>query len=154
MTISADEAQGLLDKLSREQEIYVNLRELSKRQMEIIDADGDVEKLLEVLARKQVLINEIEDIERELVRFKKEWPDSRAALDGNIRALVEERVRQLRAVLAELMEIENQAQERLLNRSQAVAEDIRRVAKGRQAHRAYAEGHRPPAGPAVIDNEG
>ena len=158
MTLSTQDARQLLEHLRHEEEIYAGLRDLSRRQMDIIESDGDAEKLLDVLGRKQVLLNRVEDVEREIAPYKRDWSELRETLDPSTREEIEERVNAVQEVLAEVLRLEEESQTLLLSRQHEISQDIRRISRGRRAQRAYG-GTRPRHGRAasgggVIDNRG
>ncbi|HUW58500.1 MAG TPA: hypothetical protein VMZ92_17830 [Planctomycetota bacterium] len=154
MTLTSEEMKGIIDKFQCELEIYTGLRDLSRGQMTVIDREAGPEELLEILGRKQVLINELEGLERELRPFKEEWSRVRESLPGEVRTQIEQVVRNMQAVLAELLELEEEGRTKLQQRQEQVAAKIREIGRSRQAHHAYAAGQTRPAKTGVIDNTG
>ena len=151
MTFATADAGVLIEGLDREQEVYVALRELSRRQDEIIASQGQVETLLEVLGRKQALLSEVEAIERRLRPVKDAWEQERETQPSELRVQVETRVRALRDVLGEVVALEERGRTELARQQQAVAAEIRNVGRTRQAHHAYAGGSVTPPSRRIDD---
>jgi hypothetical protein len=154
MTMTAEEVGTLVSRLDREQEIYGQLLALSRRQEEIIVADGEVDALLDVLGRKQVMIREIESIERELSPIKERWESEREQAPPARREEVEARVRGLRRTLEEVLELEDRGRSALEARQQELAGEIRKIGRSREAHAAYGARVTSPKPTGMIDNTG
>jgi len=154
MTMRAEDVHTLKSGLDREEEIYASLRDLSRRQGEIIEQEEGVETLMEVLARKQALINEIETIEDDLAPVKEAWEQTRETQERSVREEVEERVARLQTVLAELLELEEKGRSLLERQQQAVASEIKKVGRNREAHQAYGGSREKPTSSGVIDSTG
>ena len=145
---------SFIEKLDREQEICVGLSELSSLQKEVIENEAGVEGLLEVLARKQALINELDCVERELAPVKKAWEDTRARTAEDVRVQIEERVRHIREVLGELLDIEDEGRTALQGQRENLAVEMQKIAQSREAHRAYAKGGRRPRLKSLVKGSG
>ena len=154
MTLAAEEVRGVIEKFDREQEIYRGLLDLSRGQMEIIEQGATSEELLELLGRKQLLINELEEIERDLTPFKRGWREVRESLEADVRAAVEQRVTQIHEILVELLDLEERGRSKLQRRQEEVVVKIREIGRSRRAHQAYAGGQSGPPTRGVIDSTG
>ena len=154
MTLASDELRQIVGKFERELEIYTGLRDLSRGQMAVIDREAGPEDLLEILGRKQALINELDSLERELRPFKEKWHRVRESLAAEYRTQIEQVVRNMQGILAELLDLEEEGREKLQQQQEEVAEKIREIGKGKQAHDAYAAGQSRPVRKGVIDNTG
>jgi flagellar biosynthesis/type III secretory pathway chaperone len=146
--LAAEQAKALVEKLDRECEIYAGLRSLSLRQVHIIETEADVKDLLDVLGRKQILINELGDVEREVNSFRKEWETNREALAEGARAGVGERLRKVKATLMELLRLEARALSSLERRHQDLSTGVRNIMRSPGPHETGRGGthHSPGAG--------
>ena len=152
MMMTAEDVGRLKTGLEREERIYLDLRDLSRRQGEIIEHEEGVEALLEVLGRKQVLISEIETIEDEVSPIKQAWEETRETHGQRVRREIEERVTRLQAVLAELLELEDKARTLLQRQQHELAGEIRKISRSREAHQAYGGGRDKPTSTGLIDS--
>jgi flagellar biosynthesis/type III secretory pathway chaperone len=134
----------LADKLDREHEIYLGLRKLSRRQMEVIEQEKGVDQLLGILGRKQLLISELEGIGREVAPLKRGWMDQRESMDPAARTAVETRLLAIRGLIEELLDLEDRGRLRLQERQKGIAAEIGKITRSRQAQQAYGGGRRLP----------
>ena len=153
--MTADEdIRKLTAGLDRQREIYTSLRDLSRRQGEIIHAEGGIETLLELLGRKQVLINEIEIIESEIAPLKRDWEQTREEHDSDVRSRIEDRVGELREILGEVLELEERGRTELEQQQGELAGEIRSIGRSREAHRVYGGKSVETPAPRLLDNTG
>jgi len=138
----ANETRLFIEKLDREQEICVGLRELSRLQREVIENEAGLENLIEVLRRKQALIDELDGIERELAPLKKTWEHARARTAQDVRVQIEERSRHIREVLRELLDMEDEGRTALQDQREDLAAEMQKIALNREAQRAYGKAER------------
>ena len=154
MNDAANDTRDFIEKLDREQEMCLSLRELSSLQREVIENEAGVEDLLEVLARKQALIDELDCVERELAPLKKGWEDTRAATPQDVRVQIEGRLRHMREVLRELLDIEDEGRTALQDQREDLAAEMQEIAQSRAAQRAYAKGERRPRLKSLVEGTG
>ncbi len=136
MAAGAERARGFLASLKRQLALYRELTALNQRQGELISS-GDEKGLLELLAVKQKLMDEIEELselftaERELLAAS---PRGKlGALNGEIGAVIAE----LEPVLRSLMEAETRDLEGLRARQDQQAEGMKLLEKGQGLVKAY-----------------
>ena len=141
-SVVEDTAQQLVDCLEAERQWYESFAALSQRQMRIIE-DGETAELLRVLARKQQVLEKIDQVEQTLAPLKGQWPTLRDELPAERRAGVERVIDQVRDVLAEVIELERQSERRLCQRKESTLQEIERSSRGQQAPNAYGATARP-----------
>ena len=140
MQFSADDAAELVARLDRQRELYADLLDLSSRQVRIIEGEGGAERLLEVLGRKQVLINRLAELEQEMRPLKKSWQQSGGSLESPGRLEIAQSVCGLQSTLAELLALEERSRAVLEARQGEVATRLRGLEQCRKAQCAYGSG--------------
>lgn len=124
---------GLID---RKQRILVQLRDLSRRQLEMIGI-ADMNKLLSVLANKQSLLDELHVVQRDLDPYRGQDPDSRRWQSSDKRERCRGAVQRCEALLGEIMLMEKQSEATLVQRRDETAIRLDHTHTAQQASRAY-----------------
>jgi hypothetical protein len=145
MSQSGESIVVLLEGLKRQQECVQQLACLCDDQRQLV-AEGDAEGLLRLLGRRQGLIRELEDAERQIAPFKSGWPGSRDALPDAQRPAVEQLLWEIEGSLRRIIERDEADCRQLSEAKQVVGARLRQTAAGRQVNAAYAANRRPTAG--------
>lgn len=128
----------LADLVARKHACLMQLRELGRRQSDLIES-GDMTQLLGLLAVKQRSIGALHELERQLDPYRAEEPSQR------VWRLEAERVRcasladQAARLLAEVLDLERRCEESLRRRRDEAAERLSVVQAAGAARGAYAE---------------
>jgi len=133
----------LARRLREQTGIFVSLLELARRQGALIAANNDAE-LLRVLAEKQKLIERHQAIQKDAEIWHGRWETARDGLSAAARRPVEEAWEALRAAMGEVVKVEEEARTALSASQQATGEDLNRVQRGKQVHKAYGAPPPPP----------
>ncbi len=124
--------------IAKKHELLVQLRDLGRRQMELIDL-GDMTQLLKLLASKQRLLAGMHATERQLDPFRHQDPNTRpwptAAARDRCAAMADE----CDKLMAEVMSREKQSESQLRYRRDEAAARLQGVHAAAQARQAYAE---------------
>ncbi len=116
--------------------ILEQVRDLARRQSTLIAA-GDIQRLLSILSAKQTLLNELQQVERELEPFRQQDPETRRWRGPTAR----EQCRQLAALceltLRDIVQIEHQDEVDLRQRRDAAAIQLQESHDTAEATRAY-----------------
>ena len=143
----------MIEKLNLELEVYTGLRDLSRRQMTIVEGGADINELLRIVGLKQALIDETDKLERIVGPIKREWTEISERLSSDARESIKGLLRRIQEVLREVVELENRARAILECRKEETGREINRVGKGARANKAY--GSRTPAMRSkVVDDRG
>lgn len=98
-----DYETDLLSELLRgKRSCLVQLRDMGRRQLELID-DSEMTRLLDLLALKQRAIEQLQRVERALDRFRGQDPETRQWRTPALRQQCADDVQQCEALLAEIM---------------------------------------------------
>lgn len=138
--------------LLREQETLLReLDAMSAGQRALIDAE-DPQPLLELMDRRQVVIDRLEAIYEEARPMRERLNESGHDLPHDVRGQLSALLDTVSAVAQGIMRRDAQDQERMHARKKAAAAELAELASGKRAVHAY----RPPAatGPAFQDREG
>jgi hypothetical protein len=127
----------LSDLIRRKHDVLVKLCELGRRQSETVDR-GETTLLLQLLAGKQVMITELQQVERELAPFHSENPESRVWPTPAARAQCAQQAAECNQLLQEILELEKSSADRMTVRRNEVAAQLRHVYAAGQAREAYA----------------
>jgi len=133
----------LLAELIRDKrECLLQLRDMGRRQLELID-EANMTALLDVLMAKQRPLQELQQIERALDPFRDQDPDQRRWRTGEDRRLCTEQLQQCERLLAEIISQEKCSEGALLRRRDEAASRLQSAQLAGQARQAYtAEPHR------------
>jgi len=133
----------ILAALDEEAAVCRQLAELREEQRRLID-DGQGEKLLDLLARKQEAISRIGELEGQLKPLKAAWNDCCDRLPALQRVEIGEAFRKVRDLLEDLIARETEDAEVLANRKEAAQEELLTFDRKRQLETAYrSTGRRP-----------
>ena len=145
-------APRLQRALDDQQERYEQLRDLSVRQGELIrsmDTDG----LLRILARRQVLVDQINEANQEIEPFRKEWDRLVEGLPDQHRDRLRRRIESLEEVVNEIVRRDEEDKTLLENQRTRVASEMETVNRSRSAMNAY-QRTAQTEGPRYQDRQG
>jgi hypothetical protein len=115
----------------------VQLRDLGRRQMELIDR-GDVAGLLDVLSAKQKPLNDIQRIEKALDPYRTQDAQQRQWRSADDRAACARLVQQCETLLTEIVAQEKRCEEIMVQRRDATAARLQQLHSASRAQGAYA----------------
>jgi hypothetical protein len=115
----------------------VQLRDLGRQQMELIDQDN-VTGLLDLLTVKQKPLNDIRRIEKALDPYRAQDPEKRHWPSAEDRAACARLVGECDAMLKEIVAQEKRCEETMVQKRDATALQLQRLRAAGQAHGAYA----------------
>jgi len=123
--------------LLREQcELYRRLRRLAARQRELI-AGGSVVPLLDLLARRQGLVDQLTDLNRRLTQQQDYWQKHAGKLEPSLRAEANRLVQEGTAILQSIIAGDAEDSKTLMVRKTRTAEQLSSVHVGHHACQAY-----------------
>lgn len=131
---------------------YQDLDALSRSQDELIERDeGD--QLLELLARRQVFVDRLTELDHVFVPLHQEWERSASEAPESQRAHVRARMAAIADLASWVAHRDGAATRRLQRRRDALAEELAGLGRSKNARSAYGPG---PAddGPRFQDREG
>ena len=145
---------NLLDLIRKKHQLLMQLREIGRRQASLVET-GNPQPLLQLLAAKQHLINGLQLVERHLRPFQAEDPESRhwrSAEDRQRCALMAD---ECRTLLAEVVAMERDQEQRMREHRNAVASRLQSAGKSQHAADAYRQHHndlRPAPSPGAASD--
>jgi hypothetical protein len=151
MTHTEASVVALLEGLKRQQDCVRQLVRLCDRQRELVDR-GDAEGLLHLLGRRQGLIRELEEAEKQVVAFKSGWPASRDELPAVDRPLVERMLEEIEQALQRIIQQDEKDYRQLADAKQELGRQRRQAVVGQQVNAAYAAASGQPAGGRLLGN--
>lgn len=143
---ATDDTPALVALLERQRSLYADLRELSRQQAPLIDG-GHAEPLLRVLAQRQRLIDELSQVNGQLDPFRQRWDALWARLAGAERSRVGVLVREVQALLADILQQDERDRAALAATRERIGGEIQRMSRAGAAINAYRTGpaHAAPA---------
>lgn len=152
--IAPDACAAELTRLLDEQaEVCRRIRELSLQQEELV-AGRKEDDLLRLLSEKQRLIGMHQAISAKAAPFRERWEEVRGQAGQAAHAKAEAALERLKAVLDEIVRLEDRSRT-LLEEQQAKASlDIGKIQKGKMLNKAYGGGKRPPPAARFSDKKG
>lgn len=152
-TLTSADAQRLLELLEAEESIYREVLDLSSRQIQVIDR-GEPAELLTLLAQKQKRIEAIDRLSAEIVPLRERCEAEREKIPSEMRQALEEALRRLREILAEIVALENEGEKRLQRAKDAAGNEIETLQRGKAMHKAYGVGGKVPPSARFKDTNG
>lgn len=137
--------------LSQQESLYARLDALGDRQSELVAAE-ETDRLLELLAERQGIIDGIAQVDELLGPYKTRWPAVMEALPPEERERVRRRLDALSAVMGRIARRDEADRASLQQRRDSVAVELAQIGRGRGALAAYG-GPRPGASPRFQDRE-
>jgi hypothetical protein len=128
--------ERLADLIRRKHEVLVQLRDVGRRQTNLI-ACGDTAALLKLLAAKQHQISALHGLERELTPYYAEDPESRSWRSPQERAQCARQAAECNVLLEEIVQLEKLGAERMTTRRNEVAEQLQQVHAASHIRSAY-----------------
>jgi hypothetical protein len=128
----------LVENLMQKREVLSQLRQLADLQSALVGG-GDSRKLLGLLATKEKLLQALKKVEASLDPFRDEDPDDRVWRSPAERQAARGIAEECNSLLAEIMEIDQSDEERLIARRDVNAEARRRVRTTKLAITAYSQ---------------
>ncbi|HEX6961624.1 MAG TPA: flagellar export chaperone FlgN [Lacipirellula sp.] len=122
--------------MSKRRKCLEQLRELGRRQAAHI-AGGEMTELLRLVAAKEQLIVAMQAIERQLAPFQAEAPESRDWESAASRAQCAADAEACRALIEEVMAMEQAGEQQMTVRRDAVSQQLRVAAQGGRVREAY-----------------
>ena len=145
-----DEARRLTELLTRQRDLYRQLKELAGAQRQAIDAEHP-EGLLRILGDRQRRINELAEIDAQLEPFRARWDRLREALSADQRLHVSELLEDVRELLGEILRQDEGDCDRLEKQTASSRNQAAAVSVGQKVNAAYAASQ--PGSARFIDRE-
>ncbi len=143
-THTTTELANLIDKRHR---CLVQLRDLGRKQAELIEA-GEMSTLLRLISTKNQLIAALQAIEQALAPFHQQDPDQRQWHSTELRAHCSKLAAECQRLLQEVMELEKRNELNMIERRDQLAVQLQAAKAASTARGAY-QAHQisPPQGP-------
>jgi hypothetical protein len=130
------ETDLLADVIHRKRRCLEQLRDLGRKQLELIHL-GNITSLLDVLAVKQQMLLQLDRLERQLDPFRSQDPERRPWRTPDDRRACADDLAQCESLLVEIMRQEKQGERELVQRRDEVAEQLQGTHTAQQARDAY-----------------
>lgn len=126
----------LANAIARKAQLLELLRKLGAAQLSLVDA-GDMSRLMQVLASKDSLLQQLQMIERELDPFRDEDPDRRRWASPELRQACRNDADRCAALLAEIVALDRQSEAEMSRRRDATAAQLQGMYGSQEAQGAY-----------------
>jgi hypothetical protein len=130
------ETDLLSDLIDRKRSCLVQLRDMGEKQLELV-LEGSITDLLELLATKQHVLIQLQQLERQLDRFRGEDPQSRRWQTPQKRQQCAGQLAECESILAQVMAQEKRSEQELIRRRDQTAAQLEGVQTASQARGAY-----------------
>lgn len=128
--------EHLAELIRRKHQALVQLREIGRRQADLVRC-GEMTALLKLLAAKQHLLVALQKLESELKPHYGQDPDKRAWRSPADRTQCAQLASECNAMLEEIVSLEKQGAEQMSARKQEVAEQLQQVHASAHVRNAY-----------------
>lgn len=137
------ETDVLAELIGKKLAVLEQLRDLSRRQSDLI-ADGQMQRLLGLLAAKQRLLAELQKLQKQLEPFRQQDPEARSWRSAAERQRCRQLVERSEAILGEIMLIEKQSESEMVRRRDDAKARLESLHSSADATRAYIQPPTPP----------
>jgi hypothetical protein len=146
------ETDILADLIRAKRECLLQLRDLGRKQLELID-QGNMTALLDLLAIKQKPIVQLQRIEKTLDPFRHQDPEQRTWSAPEARAACAEQIEQCDVLLAEVIKNEKYCETALIRRRDETADQLQGAHLAGCARAAYLGGPESPLNQLDLSTE-
>ena len=122
--------------IAQKHEVLVQLRAVGVRQTDLVSS-GEIAALLKLLSAKQVLINRLQELERELKPYYAGDPDGRVWRSAEDRARCAKQASECNTMLEEVVRLEKYGAEQMDQRKNEVAQQLQQVHAASHVRSAY-----------------
>lgn len=129
----------LAELIAARLEVLVQLRELARRQLEVI-GEADMPRLFVLLSSKQTLLERMQRLDGELDPFRRQDPERRVWSSSAARQKARAESDRCESLLQEIMLIEKQGETELIRRRDEAATQLEGMHTAARARTAYAGG--------------
>ncbi len=150
--VAQREAQELTELLSRQRDVYNQLRQLASAQSTSIQ-DDEPEQLLRILGERQRRISELVEINTELEPFRSRWNEIRDVLDDAQRQRVGDLVGEVESLLADILAQDDGDCDLLQSRQNETRRGMASASLGRKVNAAYAAQRYGAVGGRYVDRD-
>lgn len=117
-------------------EVVEQIHSLTRHQRELVDR-GEMTDLLALLSSKQVLLTQMQTIEKGLNPYRKEDPQSRTWSDPHERRECAAQAERCESLLAEIVQLERESTQRMTKKRDKVASQLVHSHSAEEATHAY-----------------
>lgn len=146
-------APRLARLLERQRALYEDLDALSRTQGPLI-ASEQTDALLEVLARRQGLVDQLTLVNQDIAPFSSDWARLSASLSDHHRATIRERFEAVAALASAITARDEEHRRALEARRADIGAELAGLSRARGAVAAYGSGRSAGAAPRFQDREG
>lgn len=136
------DVERFLEDLAQQRDRYRRMVEATVEQNEAI-RKSDMDTLLRIVKMKGMLLAETEEIERRTLPARQAWNEERSTLDEETVGRVEAAVQETKAVLQELLTLEEEGRALMETQKGSAGEQIRDMQKKKRVLDAYGQ-KKPP----------
>jgi flagellar biosynthesis/type III secretory pathway chaperone len=130
------ETEVLANLIDKKYEVLSLLRQLARAQVSIVH-DGDMTRLMKLLATKQTLLHQLQSLEDQLDPFRHQDPETRQWQSKERRQKTRDMATRCESLLNEIMLVEKQCEGELVVRRDAAATRLQGIHSVSQATSAY-----------------
>lgn len=134
----------LAELLCRKLQVLEEVLSISNAQKELVGRD-EVESLMELLAAKQTLLDQMHTLQLALAPYRDEDPDLRIWHSPRRREQTQQVASRCESILAQIMQIEKECEQKLVARRNEVAADLKAADLAGHARDAYTSSASPVA---------
>jgi len=131
-----NDSQQLAATMARKAQLLELLRRLGDAQLSLVN-DGDMAKLLQVLASKESLLTQLQQVERQLDPFRSEDPERRRWESQAAREACQRDANRCSQLLSEIVVLEKKSEAEMITRRDATALQLQGMYVSQEAQGAY-----------------
>ena len=146
-------ARRLAEQLEKQAEICAGIKKLSERQQALV-AERREDELLRLLSDKQVLLDRHQALFARTQELRDRWEAAKGGASMESQSLAEGAWERLKAVLNEVVALEDASRSLLQEQQDKLTMDIGKVQRGKIANKAYGGSQRPPPQARYSDKKG
>jgi hypothetical protein len=130
------ETERLADLIEQKRDVLARLWQLAQRQTALVE-ESDLTRLLGLLAAKQVLLTQLQEVERQLNPYRDQDPEARVWRSPQVRERARRAAAECESMLGEIVRSELDCESKLVLRRDAAAHRLRADQDASSARAAY-----------------
>ena len=134
--------ENLAKLMRRKRDLLAQMLKVGLRQQELIEQEG-ITDLLKLLSAKQQLIDAVIQTEQALNEFRNEDPEQREWSSAEARTACAKDAEDCRRLYEQIVHLETEQEEKLSNRRDNIATQLRSIQSTQSVHKSYQPHHRP-----------
>ena len=138
------ETDQLAELVVQKRAILTQIQGLAERQAQLV-REGDIGRLVSLLAAKQLFLDHLQKVEKQIEPFRSQNPEQREWRSPELRRQVRQAATESEKLLQQIMHAEQECESQLIHRCDDAAARLQGIHDSAQTRTAYLQSGQPPS---------